>query len=408
MRLARIPAWVPGAACLVFVGLAVAAAIPERSPLAPEHAGGATSLAWTYLGALTAAFVAYLAGIVALERAAPARVGVVVTIAAAIQLAPLAAPVVISTDVYTYWDYARISVAHDGNAYRDTPSEFPQDPAFGLMGSRWYDTTTVYGPAFTLGSEGAAVAAGESSRATAWTYKVVAALSMVALVLLAARLGPRPAFAAAFVGWNPLLAVHFAGGGHNDALMMAFVLGGIALAASGRQGLAGAAWAVAIAVKWVPLVWVPLRALEAHARRRPVRATVVGFFLAAALIAGAATWRYGAGWIEAFGPLAGNLRDQARYSIPNRLVQLFSLPEDVAAGLMLGVFALAYLWLLREAWRGRARLGLAGGLLLVCASWLVPWYAVWAVPLAALEEDRAARWLALGLSAYLLSDAVPV
>ena len=344
----------------------------------------------------------------ALERAAAARVGVVVAIAAAIQLAPLAAPVVISTDVYTYWDYARISAAHDGNPYRDTPNEFPQDPASGLMGSRWYDTTTVYGPAFTLGSEAAAAAAGESRRATAWTYKVVAALSMVVLVLLAARLGPRPALAAAFVGWNPLLAVHFAGGGHNDALMMAFVLAGIALAASGRRGLAGASWALAIAVKWVPVVWVPLRALEARARRQPVGATGVGFVLAAAVVAGVATWRYGAGWIEAFGPLAGNLRDQARYSTPNRLAQLFSLPEDVAAGLMLGVFALAYAWLLREAWRGRARLGLAGGLFLVCASWLVPWYAVWAVPLAAVEEDRAARWLALGLSAYLLADAVPL
>jgi hypothetical protein len=35
-------------------------------------------------------------------------------------------------------------------------------------------------------------------------------------------------------------------------------------------------------------------------------------------------------------------------------------------------------------------------------------YAVWAVPLAAIEEDRSARVLALALSAYLLRDAVPL
>ena len=49
-------------------------------------------------------------------------------------------------------------------------------------------------------------------------------------------------FAAAFVGWNPVIAVHFAGGGHNDALMIALVLGA-ALAVRGRPQLAGAAWA---------------------------------------------------------------------------------------------------------------------------------------------------------------------
>jgi hypothetical protein len=63
---------------------------------------------------------------------------------------------------------------------------------------------------------------------------------------------------------------------------------------------------------------------------------------------------------------------------------------------------------LREASLGRARLALTAGLLLVTTSWLLPWYAVWAVPLAAVEEDRAARWLALGMSAYLLRDAVPL
>ena len=51
---------------------------------------------------------------------------------------------------------------------------------------------------------------------------------------------------------------------------------------------------------------------------------------------------------------------------------------------------------------------LTAGLLLVCSSWLVPWYAVWAVPLAAVEEDRTARVLALALSAYLLRVAVPI
>jgi hypothetical protein len=361
--------------------------------------------AWLYLAAACAAFAAYLVGLYALRSGPRTHRRLVLALAAAIQLAPLAGPVLLSTDVYTYWDYGRIAAVHGGNPYEDEPSDFPADPAFSRMGAQWRDTTTVYGPGFTLAAEGHAATAGDSPSAAAWLYKALAAVAMIALAALAARISTRPAFAAAFVGWNPLLALHFAGGGHNDAWMMALVLAALALAAAGRRHLAGAAWAASIALKWLPLVFLPLRALEARAEGR--RLGHLGFAGAATLLVAIATWRYGTAWIGAFGPLADNLRDQAHYSIPNRLAQL-GLPETAAATTLAVLFAFAYAWLLYEAWRGRARLALCAGLLLLATPWLVPWYAVWAVPLAAVEEDPPAQWLALGLSAYLLRDAVPL
>jgi len=373
----------------------------------PEHDGGDSTWSWLYLAAAAAAFAAYLAGLYALGRpGGPVRRNAVVALACAVQLLPLAGPVLLSTDVYTYWDYARISVEHGGNPYADVPNDFPDDPAFPLMGSYWHDTTSVYGPGFTLASEGHAAVVGESPDAAAWVYKALAALAMVALVLLAARLSPRPAFGAAFVGWNPLLALHFAGGGHNDAWMMAFVLAALALAGSGRRALAGAAWAAAIAIKWVPVLFLPLRLLEA--RRTGRRIDHRGLAAAAIALVAIATWRYGLAWLGAAGPLASNLaEDRAWYAIPVRISHL-GIPEAAVAAAFAVAFAAAYVWLLREAWRGRARLALTAGLLLVATSWLVPWYAVWAVPLAAVEEDRPARFLALAMSAYLLRDAVPL
>lgn len=327
-------------------------------------------------------------------------------VACAVQLVPLVGPVLLSSDVYSYWDYGRISAVHGADPYVAEPRDFPGDPAFSLVGADLRDTPSVYGPAFTLASEVHAAAVGASADAAAWLYKVLAAAAMIVLVGLAARLGSRPAYAAAFVGWNPLLALHFAGGGHNDAWMMAFVLAALALGAGGRRGLAGAAWAVGVAIKWVPLLFLPLRYLEARARRRPVRH--LGFAATLGVLAAVATWRYGLSWLDAFGPLRRTLSEErAAYSVPVRVAGL-GVGEEVAAGLFAGLFALAYLWLLREAWRGRARLALAAGLLLVATAFLRPWYAVWAVPLAAVEEDRAARWLALGLSAYLLRGAVPL
>jgi alpha-1,6-mannosyltransferase len=356
---------------------------------------------------VTAAFLAYLGGLALLSRAGGlARRNAVVALACALQLLPLAGPVLLSTDVYTYWDYARISTEHGGNPYTDVPNDYPDDVAYPLMGSYWHDTSSVYGPGFTLASEAHAAAVGESANAAAWTYRVLAAAAMIALVLLAVRLSARPAFAAAFVGWNPLLAVHFAGGGHNDAWMMVFVLAALALAAAGRSALAGVSWAVAIAIKWVPLLFLPLRLLEA--RRTGRRIDHRGLALGLVVVVAIATWQYGLSWLGAVGPLATNLaEDRAKYAIPSRVASI-GVSEAAVAALFAAAFILAYFWLLREAWRGRARLALTAGLLLVCTSWLVPWYAVWAVPLAAVEEDRTARVLALALSAYLLRDAVPI
>jgi alpha-1,6-mannosyltransferase len=395
-----------GLGVLALVALAAASAWPDDSPLVPRRGGhpeGDEDWAWLYLGAAAGAFVAYVAGLVLIARGA--RVLPVAALALAIQLAPLGAPLLLSTDAWTYWLYGRIATVHDANPYADEPAEFPQDAAFPHVGSDWHEATSVYGPAFTLASEPVARAAGESEDAAAWIYKSLAALAVCAAAALAARLATRRSFAWAFVGWNPLLALHFAGGGHNDAWMAALVVGALALGVAGRTQLAGAAWACAIAVKWVPLVLLPLVVLEARARGR--RLGYRGFALAAAAIGAAATWRYGLDWLGALGPLAGQAGEGTSFALPRRLDSL-GVPYELAVGLLVVAFAVAYVILARGALRGRARLGLTAGLLLLATPYLVAWYVVWSVPLAAAEDDRPAQMLALALSAYLLSQAVPL
>jgi len=71
-------------------------------------------------------------------------------------------------------------------------------------------------------------------------------------------------------------------------------------------------------------------------------------------------------------------------------------------------FLVVYAALLRHAWRsGRARLSLAASALCLSSSLLRPWYALWPVALAALEEDVLAAVVAYALTGYLLfGDAV--
>jgi hypothetical protein len=72
------------------------------------------------------------------------------------------------------------------------------------------------------------------------------------------------------------------------------------------------------------------------------------------------------------------------------------------------VFAAVYALLLLRAWRtGRAGLALAATALCLTTSLLRPWYAIWPLALAALEEDALGAVAAVALSAYLLlGDAV--
>jgi hypothetical protein len=390
-----------GAAVLALVGACVAFAWVDGSPLVPAAGGRlAGDRAWgaAFLGCLAAAFLAYLGGLWLLRRGG--RFALVAALAVAIQLAPLAAPPLLSSDVYTYWDYGRIAAVHGGNPYRDAPADFAQDPALAHVGADWRDTSSVYGPAFTLASESFAPV--DSHDVAAWIYKALAAVCVLAAAFLAASRSARPVYALAFVGWNPVLAIHFAGGGHNDAWLAALVLLAVWANGRGRVQLAGVAWCLSVLVKWIPLLLLPLRALQARSTSR--RVGHLGFAVTAVVVLALATWRYGLAWA---GAVFGNAGRETSYAIPHRLEQL-GLAHGLAVGLCVAAFAVAYAWLLREAWRGRDRLGLATALLLLALPYLAVWYVAWTVPLAAAEDDRPAQLLGLGLCAYLLRQTIPL
>src|SRR5215210_3168557 len=240
--MSRSPLLAAGAVALLVAGC-VACTWVEGAPLVPEDAGRASGgrLGSLFLALLVLAFALYLVGLLLLRRR-PARDAAVLAAAALVQLLPLAGPLHLSTDAWTYWEYGRIAAIHDANPYTDVPNDFAGDPAYERAGAAWRDTTSVYGPAFTLLSELVARVSGSSAAAAAWIYKALAGLSLLACAVLAARLARDRPFAAALVGWNPLLAVHFAGGGHNDATMVALTLAALVLAARGRRGPAAVAW----------------------------------------------------------------------------------------------------------------------------------------------------------------------
>lgn len=399
------PALVAGLATACLVGTASLVAWRAGSPLVPRDGGTAEQgSAWWFLVLLVLAFACYLGGLALLRNATPAFRAVAV-VAVLVQLVPLGAPLLLSTDAWTYWSYGWIASEGGGNPYVDPPSEFPENPAGPYMGAAWRDTTTVYGPVFTGVSEPVAAVAGSSSDAAAWLYKSLAALGLLAACAAVAASSGRSSLAVAFVGWNPVLAVHAAGGGHNDALVGGLAALAVALALRRRHDLSGAVWVLAVLVKWVPLVFLALASLAARARARPLG--VRGVVGAAVLLSALATWLYGVDWLRAAEPLAGNAARETSYALPSRLEHL-GLPHGVALGVSLAGLVAGLFWLARDATHGRVRLGLAACLVLVTTPYLAVWYLAWAVPLAAPEEERASRLAALALTAYLLPQTIPL
>ena len=328
------------------------------------------------------------------------------------------APVLLSHDVYSYLDHARLGVVHGLDPYVHPPEAVPTDPVYADV--TWTAATSAYGPLFTLATYplawlpvGLAVAA----------LKAVAALSVAALALLVARIaswrGVDPLRAAAFVALNPLVLVHVVGGAHNDGLTMLLAMAAVAALLADRAASAGAALVAAIATKASAAVLAPFALVELtrpqpgqnDERPRRLLRALAGAAGAALAIALAAYVAFGWDWTAALG-LAGENQDRTSYmSIPITLARLSGLDPDAVRAAALVLYALALAYLLVRTWRGydwvRAAAWASFGLLLATA-WLLPWYLVWVLPLAAISRDRPLQLLTLALTAYQLGARIPL
>lgn len=397
----RMSPLLPGVATAALLALALLsiAHVPEtrRSPLEPTGAWHSVLIA-----SLVAAFVVYVLGLLLLRIRTVALVAVVV-VAAAVQCAPLAAPLLLSRDAYMYWDYGRIAAVHGGNPYRDFPDRWPNDPAYRHASSAWARERSPYGPGWTLVGEADAKLAGSSARAATLFFRVLAAAALLAAVAVIAS-ATRSPFATALVGWNPVLALHLAGGGHADAAMMALAAVALALAVR-RPAAAGVAWVAATAVKVAALAFLGVEFV--YRLRQRSRRWLAGLVGGGLVAIAAATALYGTQWPRSAGPISNQLRESNAIGLPARLHQL-GLPLHAAQVLTAAAFALLYLWILLQAWRGRRRLSLAAAGLCLAIAWLMPWYATWPLVLGAFDLDAAGIVLGVALSGYVLLDALPL
>jgi alpha-1,6-mannosyltransferase len=327
----------------------------------------------------------------------------------------LLAPPLLSQDVFSYIAYARLGAKHSLDPYTHAPIDIPRDAVFPFAGSR--PATSVYGPAFTLLTYPLAAV---GVPAALWTLKLVAALSSLGIVALvwraAERLGRDPLPAALFVGLNPHLLVHDVAGAHNETLVVLLTAAGLAAFVAGSPRAGPALATAAAGFKASAGLVVPYLVAAARPRWRAALGAAVAAGVAIGLLA---LLGFGTHALDALGLLSSNQDRTSRWSFPYKTAQLLGavLPGDrldyrdpVRALYALG-FAAVFLWTLLRTWRGADPLTMAGWAtlaILVASAWLVPWYVLWLLPLAALAADRRLRWATVALCAWMLPIAIPL
>lgn len=378
-------------------------------------------------GLMWVGFAAYLGALAVVPRLSRRRAGrrlawgAIVLFVAGFALAP----VLLSHDVYSYVDYARLGAVHGLDPYSHPPAAVPSDPVYPEV--EWTDATSAYGPLFTLATYPLAWLPIDAAVAA---LKALAALSVLGLAVLVARLAPArgldPLRAAAFVALNPLVLVHVVGGAHNDGLAMLLAMLGVSAVLATREAIGGAALVASIAVKVSAVVVAPF-ALLAAARRggsppidrdgaqamasRPVGRIALGAALTAIAIAGAAYATFGWDWLGAFDLAGENQNRTSHMSIPITTARLTGLDPTAARATALTLYAALVIYLLAWTWRGNDWLRAAAWAslaLLLATAWFLPWYLIWAQPLAALSPDRSLQLLLLGLTAYQLGARIPL
>jgi alpha-1,6-mannosyltransferase len=350
---------------------------------------------------------------IVVRRAERLSVWAVLAPIAALHTVAVLAPPILSTDVFSYVAYSRMGGLYHVNPYLHGPITVQSDPLIHFVGANWITTSTVYGPLFTAFGY---VLAPFDLAVNVLAYKLFAGVSSLLVVVFvwksAVLRGLNPVKAVTLVGLNPVTILYGVGGGHNDLVMLALLMGAVYLLLRDREGRSGGLIAVAAAVKLTGGLLLPFALAEGRWRRNvrwPLTRLLAGVAAATAAIAGLTVVLFGSSVLHLLGTLESIQSHGGPHSIPGWLLTVVGLHGWIGpvSAVLDVAFVGCVIWLTVEVWRGRldwiTAAGWATVALLLTAGFLLPWYVAWLIPLAALSADRRLQGASLALTAVCLT-----
>jgi hypothetical protein len=313
-----------------------------------------------------------------------------------------------AADIFDNIMHGRILGVYAANPFWQTGANFSHDPFYRYMA--WKTTPSAYGPLWEVLAGSVARLAGDGVIANVLAFKLLAGAFLAGSGLLVALIMrkalPQRALPAFYLlACNPLALYETLGNGHNDAVVVFWILAAVLAMVYRRYTLAVLALVAGTLFKFIPVLLLPaalaLAWQELAVRRERLRFLLLagGAGLALVVIAYAPFWH---GWDTL------NIKGRMHLfsSSPPAVVfqalrpQLGGEPAgDLVSKAAAGLTLLAALWAGRRTWRsaylasGRASgwLGFARAgsdlllfYLLVACLWLQQWYFLWPLGLAAL------------------------
>lgn len=152
----------------------------------------------------------------------------------------LVTPAMLSHDILVYASYSRVLAVYHANPYFVPIAAFPHDPFVPI--NYWAKVVSAYGPIWMLVCAGAGWLLSPDPATYVVVFRLLALGSHLLNIWLVGRtlhvMGRSPrtvTLGMLFYAWNPLLLLESGLGGHNDSLMMTFVLSALLLAAQAEQ-----------------------------------------------------------------------------------------------------------------------------------------------------------------------------
>jgi hypothetical protein len=239
---------------------------------------------------------------------------------------------------------------------------------------------------------------------------LVAGAGTLALTWRCARLRELdPRFALVAVGVNPLWVIYGLGGAHNDLIMTLLMMAAVSLTFARHEAYAGAAVIASALVKATGIVLLPFMLLS----RRQI-APLIGAAVAGLACAVAAYLAFGIHGVDVVAALNRDAALVSTDSFPTEIAHLFGKPGvfPVDHDLLKAGLALIVLHLLWRTWRGYDWVAASGWTLLaisVTSTWLLAWYTLWSLPLAAVSRDRRLLVATLAVQAlFILHQVSPL
>lgn len=368
--------------------------------LIPNVNAGTAVVTYTLSALLIVMLVAYGVAMAAVRTLSMRTIVVCIV---ALHVILLLGPPFQLTDVFNYLGYARLGGLHGLNPYTHVIGQEMHDPVYHY--ATWDNLHSPYGELFTALSYPLAWL---PLSVAYWVVKVATvllSLTFIALVCNCARqLGRDPRFAAVLVALNPVYLVYAIGGFHNDFFMLVPSTAAISLLLARRDRAAGAALMVAVAVKFTAVLLLPFLLVAARPSRRR-REVIIGAVLAAIPLVALS--------LALFGFSLPNLSQQSSLLTPFSFPNLFGFFLGVGGGTP-GVLRLATVALIvtiallvrrRGDWLTHA--GWATVALIASLAWLMPWYVIWVLPLAALGTSVRLRRTAVALTVFVVLTFMP-